>query len=117
MLDIRSVDYKTCTGCAACMNICPKGAISMQENGEGFLYPVIDENKCIHCGLCYKKCPAMFPEYKNNETPDCYAVMADDALREKSSSGGMFSIIADYVLQRNGYVCGAAYGEDKITKI
>lgn len=115
MLDIRSVDYKTCTGCAACMNICPKGAISMQENGEGFLYPVIDENKCIHCGLCYKKCPAMFPEYKNNETPDCYAVMADEALREVSSSGGMFSIIADYVLRRNGYVCGAAYGEDKIT--
>ena len=115
MLDIRSVGYKTCTGCAACMNICPKGAISMQENGEGFLYPAIDENKCIHCGLCYKKCPVIFPEYKNNENPDCYAVMADDALREKSSSGGMFSIIADYVLRRDGYVCGAVYGEDKIS--
>ncbi len=113
MLDIRSVDYKTCTGCAACMNLCPKAAISMKENGEGFLYPVIDEDKCIHCGLCYKRCPAIFPEYKNSTAPECYAVMGDNALRENSSSGGMFSIIADYVLRRGGYVCGAAYAGDK----
>ena len=113
MLDIRSVDYKTCTGCAACMNLCPKAAISMKENGEGFLYPVIDEDKCIHCGLCYKKCPAIFPEYKNSAAPECYAAMGDNALRENSSSGGMFSIIADYVLRRGGYVCGAAYAGDK----
>lgn len=109
MLDIRSVDYKTCTGCAACMNICPKGAISMQENGEGFLYPVIDENKCIHCGLCYKKCPAIDFKFETPDMPDCYAVWAQRDIREKSSSGGMFTVLAQYALQKRGVVVGAAW--------
>lgn len=86
----------------------------MQENSEGFFYPVIDDAKCIKCGLCYKKCPAVFPEYRNNPNPECYAVAANDEIREKSSSGGMFSILAEYVLKQSGYVSGAAYDEDKI---
>lgn len=115
MPDIRSVDYKICTGCAACANLCPKEAIVMRENGEGFLYPEIDEDKCVHCGICYQRCPAMYPQYENKETPDCYAVVGKDKLREVSSSGGMFSILAEYVLGRNAYVCGAAYTEQKTT--
>lgn len=115
MPDIRSVDYKICTGCAACANLCPKEAIVMRENGEGFLYPEIEEEKCVHCGICYQRCPAIYPKYENNATPDCYAVGGKDELREVSSSGGMFSILAEYVLGRNGYVCGAAYTEEKTT--
>ena len=46
-----------CCGCSACYNICPKNAISMKENSEGFLYPFIDEEKCVDCGLCKKVCP------------------------------------------------------------
>ena len=48
-----------CSGCSACMNICPKSAITMEENSEGFLYPVIDELKCVHCGLCNRVCPIL----------------------------------------------------------
>ena len=86
----------------------------MEENREGFLYPAVDDSKCVKCGLCYKKCPAVFPEYRNNSKPECYAVTACDVLREISSSGGMFSIIAEYAIKHHGYVCGAAYDEDKI---
>lgn len=111
MLDIRSVDYKTCTGCAACMNICPKGAINMQENGEGFLYPVIDDNKCIHCGLCYKKCPAVSFKFDTPIMPDCYAVWAQRDIREQSSSGGMFTVLAQYALKKGGVVVGAAWND------
>ena len=114
MPDIRNVDRKICTGCAACVNLCPKGAIVMCENGEGFLYPKIDEERCIHCGICYQRCPAIYPKYENNAAPDCYAVQGKDKLRKESSSGGVFSILADYILSRNGYVCGAEYTENKI---
>lgn len=111
MLDIRSVDYKTCTGCAACMNLCPKAAISMKENGEGFLYPVIDDNKCIHCGLCYKKCPAIDYKFNTPLMPECYAVWAEKDIREKSSSGGMFTVLALDVLDKKGVVIGAAWND------
>lgn len=115
MPDIRSVDRKICTGCAACANLCPKGAIVMRENGEGFLYPEIEEEKCIHCGMCYQRCPAMYPKYENNAAPDCYAVQGKDKLRKESSSGGVFSVLADYILSGKGYICGAEYTENKIT--
>ena len=115
MNDITNVSYKDCTGCTACYSACPVNAIEMTANKEGFLYPKINETKCIHCGLCYKICPAVHPKYANNEKPDCYAVMGSDELRLESSSGGMFSIIAEQVLSEKGYVCGAAYDRDKIT--
>ena len=49
-------ENKDCCGCTACMNICPKGAIDMCEDEEGFKYPVINKDKCIECGLCKKIC-------------------------------------------------------------
>ncbi len=113
--DIKSIEKKDCTGCGACKNLCPVGAIEMVENDEGFLYPHINEDKCVHCGLCFNRCPAVNQVYDNNPSPDCYAVMGDDKLRQESSSGGMFSIVAEYVLSKNGYVCGAVYGDNLTT--
>lgn len=101
-----------CTGCGACAHLCPKNAITMAENSEGFLVPHIDTAKCIDCGICLKKCISEHPVYKNSENPECLAVMADDDTRKVSSSGGVFSLLANYVLQNNGYVCGAAYKDD-----
>ena len=46
-----------CCGCTACVAICPKGAISMAEDEEGFEYPIISENKCVKCYMCLKVCP------------------------------------------------------------
>ena len=94
------------------MNICPVNAISMVENSEGFLYPKIDYNKCIDCGKCEKTCPVIYPEYQNNVQPRIYAATANDEIREKSSSGGIFSVIAEKILDENGVVCGARFDED-----
>lgn len=112
MKTIESVDKKICTGCGACYNTCPKEAIKMQPDGEGFLFPVIDHNKCVDCGICLKSCAAYNPHYKNEKEPKCYAVWASDEIRMKSSSGGVFTLLANRVLEQGGYVCGAAWDEN-----
>lgn len=109
-IDISGVT--ACTGCMACYNICPAGAISQGCDEEGFLIPVIDHNKCIKCGRCKAVCPVC------NETPgtvlpdDCYAVMSNSEIRQKSSSGGVFRVLADKILSEGGYVCGAVWNDD-----
>lgn len=110
--NITTVEYRNCCGCGACYNKCPVGAISMQENDEGFLVPVVEENKCTNCGLCLKSCPGLNTNNRNTNEPECYAAMASDEIRMKSSSGGAFTVIAEYILDKGGYVCGAAYRKD-----
>lgn len=101
-----------CTGCAACENICPSSAIKMELNNDGFYKPVVIEDKCTSCGLCEKTCPVLHSEYTNSAQPDCYALMAQDEVRARSSSGGAFELIADYIFEKGGVVCGAAYTDD-----
>ena len=110
--NITKVKPQDCCGCGACYNKCPVGAISMQENEEGFLAPVIDESKCTNCGLCVKSCPSLNVQYNNTDKPECYAAMADDEIRMKSSSGGIFTLLAEYILDKGGYVCGAAFDDN-----
>ncbi len=105
-----------CTGCGACLNKCPQNAISMKENEEGFLYPEIDSEKCINCGLCKKVCPINTYENKNYDLSDKYLVMASDEIRKTSSSGGVFRVLANYVLKNNGYVCGAVFNENMVVE-
>ena len=114
---IQCVSKKSCCGCSACVQKCPKNAIKMVEDEEGFFYPVIDKRKCINCGLCQKVCPAI--NFKSNIDagfPVAYAVKnKDNNDLIHSSSGGMFSVLAKMVLQNNGVVYGAAY--DKNNKV
>ena len=107
---IAKVAHDACTGCGACLNKCPTNAIEMKYDSEGFLYPVIND-ACVHCGQCLAICPAEHP-LTLHDTPKSYAVWAQDDIRLRSSSGGMFTLLADYVLQNNGAVCGAAYAPD-----
>lgn len=107
---------KDCCGCGACYTNCPTNAISMQEDSEGFLYPVIDKNKCTNCGLCVKICPVVNPKYGNSSNPKCYAAMANDEIRCHSSSGGIFPVLACYFLKNNGYVAGAVWDKDGSVK-
>jgi len=142
MLNIT--DKTKCCGCAACFNICPKSAISMEYDSEGFLYPKVDDDKCIKCGLCLKVCPIIKQQrdrgidvwkdgndeqhgfltenFENdrrdgkNKVLEVYGAKnknIDEQL--KSSSGGMFSIFANYVLGQNGIVFGASF--DKKWKV
>ena len=111
------IDYdfdKNCYGCRNCENICPTKAIKMKENNEGFLMPVIDKEKCINCGLCDKKCPFLNIEeneekIKLNKWYACY--MKDEKKREESSSGGIFPILAEWILKNDGYVCGCIWNK------
>ena len=87
-----------CTGCGACVSICPKQAIVMQPDTEGFLYPKVDGEKCISCDLCEKRCPA------GREMPEHHARLLgahakDEALRRQSSSGGVFTLLAREVIR------------------
>lgn len=109
ILEIRENE---CTGCGACFNKCPANAIRMEENQEGFLFPRIDENTCIHCGLCLAACPLKKIDYNNSDNPECYAAYAPDNIRQDSSSGGIFVLMAKYILEAGGAVCGASYSED-----
>ena len=108
---IHSVAHDDCTGCGVCVNKCPRNAVAMQYSDEGFLYPEIKPELCIHCGQCLAVCPAEHP-LPLHETPESYAVWASDEVRLKSSSGGMFTLLADWVLAQKGAVCGAAYAPD-----
>lgn len=106
---------KDCCGCTACMNICPKNAITMQEDEEGFLYPIIDSKKCINCGLCKKIC-AFQNETEIKDTlkePKVYAAKNRDLEELKtSSSGGMFIEIAKKVINQDGIVYGVAFDQN-----
>lgn len=101
-----------CSGCSACINKCPVNAISMLQNNEGFLYPQIDESKCIKCGLCEKVCHLINKVEKYDALPKALALEGDDNIRAKSSSGGIFTLLAEKILDNNGFVCGASYSED-----
>lgn len=101
-----------CTGCATCKELCSKKAISMIDNKEGFLCPVVNQDLCTNCGLCKKNCPANSYIFENLVSPEVYAVMANDEIRKSSASGGAFGVLANYVFNVKGLVCGAAFNDN-----
>lgn len=107
-------NFNECCGCAACLNKCPKNAIVMKENEQGFLYPIIDKNKCISCGLCEKVCPMLNKlEPSKEQNQKFYAVKhKEEKIREASSSGGVFNEIAELFLKNNGVIYGAVFTDD-----
>ena len=109
---IKDNFFDRCTGCGACKNVCPVDAISMVESDEGFLFPQINEEKCINCRKCENTCPVSNLNKTNKNCSKMYAVRGNDKIRAVSSSGGIFSIIADYILSKGGYVCGSAFDEN-----
>ena len=103
---------KECCGCTACFHICPINCIVMKEDEEGFLYPNIDKAKCIHCNKCKEVCPNRNIENRNTRTQTFVGYYKDDEVRKQSSSGGIFSAIAEWILQQKGVVFGAAFDEN-----
>lgn len=108
---LRTQQQQQCYGCRACEQICPKGAISIHPNEEGFLYPVINQDLCIDCGLCAKICPYDTP-LPMQQPLKAYAIQYKDKERlSNSSSGAAFPAIADYVLNMGGYVAGCIFND------
>lgn len=105
-----------CTGCAACINTCNHESITMIENQQGFLYPRIDESKCIQCNLCRQVCPANYPSKPNNYLHVYAALVKDDVERAKSTSGGIFACLAKKVIKAGGYVYGAILDKDLVVR-
>ncbi len=109
---------KDCTGCSACAQICPKNCIGMLSDNYGFLYPHVNNDICVNCGICEKNCPVL--NKSEQEAPintDCYAAKTnEETIRKQSSSGGIFSVIAEKVLKDNSIVYGAAFDENFIVK-
>lgn len=99
-----------CTGCGACASGCPKGAVHMVRDKEGFLYPQITDG-CVGCGHCAHVCPAL----KQREVRSAPAVFAvwneDEAVRAHSTAGGVFTALAEFALECGGVVFGAALDE------
>lgn len=115
---------EVCTGCSACAAICPVHCLSMRPNEEGFLYPVVDEKICTNCGICRQICPVNPERISANKTAskghrsEPLAVFAawhlNKQIRHESSSGGVFTALAENILHRGGIVAGAAF-DDQFT--
>lgn len=111
---IEIIDKHSCCGCSSCVQKCPKKCISMYEDDEGFLYPVVDKEKCIDCGLCEIVCPCHNDsEKKRTNLPDIYAIKnKNEKIRIQSSSGGVFTLLAEEVIKKGGVVFGACFSDD-----
>lgn len=110
---IQIKDKKECCGCYSCASACPVSCISMEEDNEGFRYPIIDKTLCTECGLCEEVCPVInrFPE--KIEEPKAFACYnKNEQVRLKSSSGGIFSILGEYIIRQNGVVFGAKFDKE-----
>ena len=107
---IEILDKHKCSGCGACLDVCPKNAISMSVDKEGFWYPKVDKEKCVDCSLCNKVCPIEHKvEAEMFAKPECYAAVNKNLfVRFDSTSGGAFSALANYMFKQKGVVGGAA---------
>ena len=106
---IHITDKKNCCGCSACVQRCPKQCISLTEDEEGFLYPYVNEESCVECGLCEKICPILNPQ---EETFPLQVIAAKNTNTEErlgSSSGGLFLPLAKSIINEGGIVFGADY--------
>ena len=111
MSTIEILDKRNCCGCTSCVQKCPKNAIEMVEDKEGFLFPFINKEKCVNCGLCVKTCPMLnYKVEKKEQFPKAYAIKNKNQIEKiKSSSGGVFIVLAKYTIRENGVVYGASY--------
>ena len=110
MEKIELCSRDVCTGCGSCASVCPRRCIILQATGEGFHFPIIDADSCINCSLCIKSCHQLNSKVKKQLPIDVYAAWnLDKVVRATSSSGGVFSALAEVVLKQKGVVFGASF--------
>lgn len=108
---IDKLNRSECTGCALCHDVCPKDAITMQADPKtGFQYPVINIDKCINCNLCEKRCPSINKVSKHEKIIKAFAANNKNIeTRFESTSGGIFTLLANYIYDIEGVVVGAVW--------
>lgn len=113
---IEIINKADCNGCYACYQKCPANAIKMITDNEGFWYPKVDNTKCIRCKQCIKVCPEIHPEKLsiNSLIYACYRINLKKRL--KSASGGFFSLLAEYIIFKNGVVFGAKFDKNLVLR-
>lgn len=117
----KLASLKTCTGCLACVDSCPKNALSKYIATDGHLYIKCDEEKCILCHKCEKICPIVNKiNYSSNTVQSSYPYSlytTDNSIYNRSTSGGIFAAIAYNFIKEGGYVCGAILQNNKVVHI
>lgn len=110
---VKIEEKDLCCGCTACYSICPKNAIKMVRDNEGFLYPEVDKEKCVNCGMCKKVCPILNKAKLNEFKPKAYLFQnSNEKIRKDSTSGGIFTAIGEFVIKNNGIVYGATFDDN-----
>lgn len=109
---IHIIDKSKCCGCNACVQRCPKQCITMQEDEEGFLYPMVNQSVCIDCGLCEKICPILNPNESRQPLRVFAAKNRNEDQRLRSSSGGIFILLAEHIIKQGGVVFGARFDKN-----
>lgn len=112
MIDRAIKKDKDCSGCFACVNSCPVNCITMETDSEGFKYPLVDYDKCIECGKCIKVCPIINKKELKREVKAYACINKDETIRKESSSGGVFTLIAESIIDKGGVVFGAAFDDN-----
>ena len=110
---INIVNKELCCGCSVCADQCPQKCIAMISDEEGFRYPHINQENCVECDMCSKVCPIEHSLTEKNKPVAAYAVWnKDDNIRILSTSGGVFTALAQTVISKKGIVIGAQYNQD-----
>lgn len=109
MISIK--DKSQCCGCGACAQRCPKSCITMSDDEQGFLYAKVDEGSCVNCCLCEKVCPMLNPGEPRKPLATYAAIHRDEKIRLASSSGGVFTALAEYIIKQGGVVFGARFND------
>ena len=111
------IKIQSCTGCSACISICPQNCIKLILDENGFSQPQLEILNCMDCGLCEEICPVLNKLELAEEQPKAFAAWScDSEIRANSSSGGIFSELVKEVLAQGGAVLGAAYDENFVVK-
>lgn len=109
---IQIKQKQDCCGCSACLQICPKQCISMHTDDEGFRYPAVNAELCIDCHLCEKVCPVIHQDAPRQPLQVVAAKNSDEKIRLQSSSGGIFTMLAEQTISEGGVVFGAKFDAD-----